>query len=36
VKREQIVRTAGERLQQAWSAAGLTAAGKLLPVAAKK
>ncbi|HZZ26972.1 MAG TPA: TIM barrel protein [Pirellulales bacterium] len=32
MKREQIVRTAGERLAQAWTAAGLNAAGKLSPV----
>ncbi|HTQ39745.1 MAG TPA: TIM barrel protein [Pirellulales bacterium] len=31
MKREQIVRTAGERLTQAWTAAGLNAAGKLAP-----
>jgi sugar phosphate isomerase/epimerase len=29
MKREQIVRTAGERLAQAWTAAGLNVAGKL-------
>ncbi len=36
MKRELIVRTAGERLQQAWTAAGLNAAGKLAAAAAKK
>jgi sugar phosphate isomerase/epimerase len=34
-KREQIVRTAGERLTQAWTTAALTPAGKL-PAAVKK
>jgi sugar phosphate isomerase/epimerase len=29
MKREQIVRTAGERLTQAWNSAGLSPAGKL-------
>ena len=36
MRREQIVRTAGERLQQAWAAAGLNAAGKLVPATVKK
>lgn len=36
IRREQIVRTAGERLQQAWAAAGLNAAGKLVPATVKK
>lgn len=35
MRREQIVRTAGERIQQAWAAAGLTAAGKLGATAVK-
>ncbi len=35
MKREQIVRTAGERIGQAWSAAGLNAAGKLAAAAVK-
>jgi sugar phosphate isomerase/epimerase len=36
LKRDQIVRTAGERLQAAWTAAGLNAAGKIVPAMAKK
>ena len=32
MRREQIVKLAGERVDQAWKAAGLTPAGKLLPV----
>jgi len=32
MKRDQIVKLAGERLTQAWNAAGLNAAGKLAPV----
>ncbi|MCC7083517.1 MAG: sugar phosphate isomerase/epimerase [Pirellulales bacterium] len=36
MKREQIVKIAGERLKQAWDAAGLNLAGKLTPVGAKK
>ncbi len=36
MKREQIVKTAGDRLKQAWSAAGLNPAGKLAPAGAKK
>jgi sugar phosphate isomerase/epimerase len=36
MKREQIVKTAGERLKQAWSDAGLNPAGKLVPAGAKK
>ncbi len=35
VRREQIVSTAGQRIQQAWAAAGLTAAGKLGAAAVK-
>jgi sugar phosphate isomerase/epimerase len=35
MKREQIVRTAGERLTQAWNTAGLSPAGKL-PATVKK
>lgn len=35
MRREQIVRTAGQRLTQAWNTAGLTPAGKL-PAAVKK
>jgi sugar phosphate isomerase/epimerase len=31
-KRDQIVKTAGERIAQAWNAAGLTPSGKLAPV----
>ena len=36
MKREQIVRTAGERLSQAWTTAGLSPSGKLTPAVAKK
>jgi sugar phosphate isomerase/epimerase len=36
MKREQIVKLAGERLKQAWDAAGLNPAGKLTPAGAKK
>jgi sugar phosphate isomerase/epimerase len=36
LKREQIVKTAGDRLKQAWDAAGLNPAGKLAPAGAKK
>jgi sugar phosphate isomerase/epimerase len=36
MKREQIVKTAGDRLKQAWTAAGLNPAGKLTPAGAKK
>jgi sugar phosphate isomerase/epimerase len=36
MKRDQIVRTAGERLQAAWTAGGLTPAGKIAPAMAKK
>jgi sugar phosphate isomerase/epimerase len=35
MKREQTVRTAGERLSQAWNSAGLNAAGKLSPAVKK-
>ncbi|HEY2881994.1 MAG TPA: TIM barrel protein [Pirellulales bacterium] len=35
MKREQLVKTAGERLTQAWTAAGLSASGKLSAVAKK-
>jgi sugar phosphate isomerase/epimerase len=35
MKREQIVRTAGDRLTQAWNTAGLTPAGKLSPAVKK-
>jgi len=35
MKREQIVKAAGERLTQAWGSAGLSAAGKLSAVAKK-
>src|SRR5262249_11739078 len=35
MKREQIVKAAGERLTQAWNTAGLSATGKLSAVAKK-
>jgi sugar phosphate isomerase/epimerase len=35
MKREQIVRTAGERLGHAWTTAGLSPAGKLVPAVKK-